>query len=151
MPSTSNDETVQFLIACIKFSNSGKVDFAEVAKECNIVTKAAAAKRYERLMKAHNASPIAKGSASDTGTDASPKKTKSSPAKKGKAGGGAGPSKRKTATGDGEPRAKRGRVSKDSVLVSAEMLVEQRLSPMKEDSESDEDALMVPKLEEMED
>ncbi|KAI0125000.1 hypothetical protein BJ170DRAFT_726708 [Xylariales sp. AK1849] len=43
----------KFLIACIKHSSNGKVDFNEVAKECEIVTKGAAAKRYERLMKAH--------------------------------------------------------------------------------------------------
>ncbi|MCJ1244214.1 hypothetical protein MMC30_001412 [Trapelia coarctata] len=54
MPRLNNDEQFKFLISCIRWSNNGKVDFTEVAKECKIVTKGAAAKRYERLMKAHN-------------------------------------------------------------------------------------------------
>ncbi|KAL8975879.1 MAG: hypothetical protein Q9177_006967 [Variospora cf. flavescens] len=51
---TSADEQVKFLMSCIRYSVSGKIDFEEVAKECSIVSKGAAAKRYERLMKAHN-------------------------------------------------------------------------------------------------
>ncbi|KAI0121516.1 hypothetical protein F4776DRAFT_631207 [Hypoxylon sp. NC0597] len=47
------DSQFKFLIVCIKHSTAGKVDFAEVAKECEIISKGAAAKRYERLMKAH--------------------------------------------------------------------------------------------------
>ncbi|ROW06428.1 hypothetical protein VMCG_04421 [Cytospora schulzeri] len=43
----------KFLICCIKHTNAGKVDFGEVANELEIVSKGAAAKRYERLMKAH--------------------------------------------------------------------------------------------------
>ncbi|OTB05372.1 hypothetical protein M426DRAFT_21966 [Hypoxylon sp. CI-4A] len=53
MPPLDVDSQFKFLIACIKHSTAGKVDFTEVAKECDIVTKGAAAKRYERLMKAH--------------------------------------------------------------------------------------------------
>ncbi|MCJ1284258.1 hypothetical protein MMC26_003589 [Xylographa opegraphella] len=53
MPRLNNDEQFKFLISCIRYSNNGKVDFTEVAKECAIVTKGAAAKRYERMMKAH--------------------------------------------------------------------------------------------------
>ncbi|KAI1381472.1 hypothetical protein F4677DRAFT_440688 [Hypoxylon crocopeplum] len=53
MPPLDVDSQFRFLIACIKNSTAGKVDFGEVAKECDIVTKGAAAKRYERLMKAH--------------------------------------------------------------------------------------------------
>ncbi|MCJ1387207.1 hypothetical protein MMC18_000047 [Xylographa bjoerkii] len=53
MPRLNNDEQFKFLISCIRYSNNGKVDFSEVAKECAIVTKGAAAKRYERMMKAH--------------------------------------------------------------------------------------------------
>ncbi|CAD6453416.1 dbe785de-dbb2-42b2-bef1-45d9af559bde [Sclerotinia trifoliorum] len=36
-----------------------QVDFSQVAKECNIVTKGAAAKRYERLMRSHGIAPNA--------------------------------------------------------------------------------------------
>ncbi|KAI9853159.1 MAG: hypothetical protein M1838_000015 [Thelocarpon superellum] len=57
MSPSSNDEQFKFLIACIRHANTGKVDFAEVAKECGIVSKGAAAKRYERLMKAHGIPP----------------------------------------------------------------------------------------------
>ncbi|KAI0831565.1 hypothetical protein F5Y06DRAFT_301601 [Hypoxylon sp. FL0890] len=50
------DSQFKFLIVCIKHSTAGKVDFAEVAKECDIISKGAAAKRYERLMKSHGIS-----------------------------------------------------------------------------------------------
>ncbi|KAF6232261.1 hypothetical protein HO173_009644 [Letharia columbiana] len=53
MAPASNEEQFKFLISCIRYSNNGKVDFTEVAKECNIVSKGAAAKRYERMMKAN--------------------------------------------------------------------------------------------------
>ncbi|RDL33999.1 uncharacterized protein BP5553_08367 [Venustampulla echinocandica] len=53
MAPASNEEQFKFLISCIRYSNNGKVDFGEVAKECGIVTKGAAAKRYERMMRAH--------------------------------------------------------------------------------------------------
>ncbi|KAL7659614.1 hypothetical protein ACMYSQ_002530 [Aspergillus niger] len=36
------DEQLHFLLSCIRHSNSGKIDFTTVAKECSIVTKAAA-------------------------------------------------------------------------------------------------------------
>ncbi|KAI1097116.1 hypothetical protein F4804DRAFT_339528 [Jackrogersella minutella] len=51
------DSQFKFLIVCIKHSSLGKVDFTEVAKELSIISKGAAAKRYERLMKAHGISP----------------------------------------------------------------------------------------------
>ncbi|KAL9002835.1 MAG: hypothetical protein Q9188_004260 [Gyalolechia gomerana] len=53
MASASADEQLKFLLSCIRYSVNGKIDFAEVASECSIVSKGAAAKRYERLMKAH--------------------------------------------------------------------------------------------------
>ncbi|ETS79514.1 hypothetical protein PFICI_09367 [Pestalotiopsis fici W106-1] len=56
--STKDDSTqFQFLITCIKNSNAGKVDFGAVAEQLGIVSKGAAAKRYERLMKAHGIGP----------------------------------------------------------------------------------------------
>lgn len=60
MAPASNEEQFKFLISCIRYSNNGKVrfrlqslthfcdadyrqvDFTEVAKECNIVSKGAA-------------------------------------------------------------------------------------------------------------
>ncbi|KAI4237623.1 MAG: hypothetical protein LQ352_007933 [Teloschistes flavicans] len=59
MSSSSNDELVKFLISCIRHGVNGKIDFDAVAKECDIVSKGAAAKRYERLLKAHNIIPAA--------------------------------------------------------------------------------------------
>ncbi|OAX84071.1 hypothetical protein ACJ72_01575 [Emergomyces africanus] len=53
----NGDEQLNFLLKCVKYSSNGKVNFDQVATECNIVTKAAAAKRYERLMKANGISP----------------------------------------------------------------------------------------------
>ncbi|KAE8356631.1 hypothetical protein BDV28DRAFT_144956 [Aspergillus coremiiformis] len=51
MSRITDTEQLEFLLSCIRHSNNGKVDFEEVAKECDIVTKGAAAKRYERLVK----------------------------------------------------------------------------------------------------
>ncbi|KAF7872489.1 hypothetical protein EAF04_003410 [Stromatinia cepivora] len=59
MAPASNEEQFKFLISCIRYSNNGKVDFGQVAKECNIVTKGAAAKRYERMMRSHGIAPNA--------------------------------------------------------------------------------------------
>ncbi|KAL9608174.1 MAG: hypothetical protein Q9167_006978 [Letrouitia subvulpina] len=50
-------QIVEFLISCIRHSNVGKINFGKVAEECGIVSKGAAAKRYERLMKAHGLHP----------------------------------------------------------------------------------------------
>ncbi|KAL8957306.1 MAG: hypothetical protein Q9193_005383 [Seirophora villosa] len=52
--STLPDEEVKFWVMCVRNSNNGKVDWAEVAKECNIVSPAAAAKRYQRSVRAVN-------------------------------------------------------------------------------------------------
>ncbi|KAF7956920.1 hypothetical protein EAE96_004244 [Botrytis aclada] len=59
MAPASNEEQFKFLISCIRYSNNGKVDFGQVAKECKIVTKGAAAKRYERMMRSHGIAPNA--------------------------------------------------------------------------------------------
>ncbi|KAI1347731.1 hypothetical protein F5Y01DRAFT_318488 [Xylaria sp. FL0043] len=74
--STDIDGQFRFLISCIRHSVSGKVDFEEVRKECDIVSKGAAAKRYERLMKAHGISPAGASSAvkNEANDSESPKK-----------------------------------------------------------------------------
>ncbi|PYH49939.1 uncharacterized protein BP01DRAFT_361958 [Aspergillus saccharolyticus JOP 1030-1] len=52
------DDHVQFLLSCIRHATGGgKIDFTKVANECGIVSKGAAAKRYERLLKAHQINP----------------------------------------------------------------------------------------------
>ncbi|KAK2607798.1 hypothetical protein N8I77_006448 [Diaporthe amygdali] len=53
MAPIDTESQFKFLIACIKHTNAGKVDFGKVSEELSIVSKGAAAKRYERLMKAH--------------------------------------------------------------------------------------------------
>ncbi|KAI9807605.1 MAG: hypothetical protein M1825_005545 [Sarcosagium campestre] len=58
------EEHFKFLLSCIRHSSAGKVDFGKVSTECDIVSKGAAAKRYERLMKAHGIH----GSAETAGT-----------------------------------------------------------------------------------
>ncbi|KAF7172645.1 hypothetical protein CNMCM5623_004795 [Aspergillus felis] len=150
------DETVQFLLSCIRYSNSGKVDFNEVAKECNIVTKGAAAKRYERLIKAYNdaangtkSTTMPAGSEPDAAAgspDSTPKKTnpaKAGSPKKTKAKqaseteSSSSPAKRKPAGESNKIRPKKARASKETVLESAERMVEQRLSPVKEEEVSD--------------
>ncbi|KAI0406945.1 hypothetical protein F4802DRAFT_595577 [Xylaria palmicola] len=79
MPSTIDTESqFRFLVSCIRHSVCGKVDFEEVRKECDIISKGAAAKRYERLMKAHN---ITQGAATNIvkkeGDEAKKAKTRS--------------------------------------------------------------------------
>ncbi|GFG01064.1 hypothetical protein IFM5058_00283 [Aspergillus udagawae] len=157
MAPTNPDETVQFLLSCIRYSNSGKVDFNEVAKECNIVSKGAAAKRYERLIKAYNeaanttTTTTTAGSESDAAaaspdsTSKKPKPAKAGSPKKAKAKqagdneSSSSPAKRKPAgeSSKTKTRTKKARVSKETVVESAERIVEQRLSPVKEEEVSD--------------
>ncbi|KAI9755051.1 MAG: hypothetical protein M1815_005216 [Lichina confinis] len=80
MPPATVDDQFKFLISCIRHANNGKVDFSAVAKECGVVSKGAAAKRYERMMRAHGIStpgpsgrPVP-GSSPTKGEDASPAK-----------------------------------------------------------------------------
>ncbi|KAG8419144.1 hypothetical protein J3459_011493 [Metarhizium acridum] len=49
-------EQVKFLVSCIGHTNNGRPDFAAVAEELGIVSKAAAQKRYERMLKANGVS-----------------------------------------------------------------------------------------------
>ncbi|PKX89758.1 uncharacterized protein P174DRAFT_378484 [Aspergillus novofumigatus IBT 16806] len=155
MAPTNPDETVHFLLSCIRYSNSGKVDFNEVAKECNIVSRGAAAKRYERLLKAYNeaaketTTTTTAGSEPDAGAaspDSSPKKPKPAKAgspketkakQAGESDSASSPAKRKPAGQSSKVRAKRARVAKETVLESAHRVIEQRLSPVEEEEVSD--------------
>ncbi|CAK7230740.1 hypothetical protein SCUCBS95973_007674 [Sporothrix curviconia] len=85
----SGNEQISFLLACIKHATvGGKIDFEAVAKELTIPSKAAAAKRYERLKKralttdfdACTAAVDGDGPGGDSNTVASPK-PKRTPAK----------------------------------------------------------------------
>ncbi|KAL8684405.1 MAG: hypothetical protein Q9218_008307 [Villophora microphyllina] len=96
--SPNNEELVKFLISCIRHGVNGKVanlvlcnpqllsqlyfqiDFDAVAKDCDIVSKGAAAKRYERLLKANNIVPAAQLNPRDASV-ASVKRSKPATAK----------------------------------------------------------------------
>ncbi|KAF3479820.1 uncharacterized protein GIQ15_06796 [Arthroderma uncinatum] len=93
MSRVTPEETCIFLIKCIKHSNSGKVDFGAVAEECGIVTKGAAAKRYERILKGNGVHPSSNDGGDEDGAPGSPAQTPK------KAGAGAKPkTPRKTPT-----------------------------------------------------
>ncbi|KAI0116266.1 hypothetical protein GGR51DRAFT_555284 [Nemania sp. FL0031] len=85
MPAGPDTEAqFRFLISCIRNSSGGKVDFEAVRLDCNITTKGAAAKRYERLMKAHKITPnaAANGVKKEAKDSEDTKKPKARPAKK---------------------------------------------------------------------
>ncbi|KAJ8132781.1 hypothetical protein O1611_g841 [Lasiodiplodia mahajangana] len=85
MPAGPDTEAqFRFLISCIRNSSGGKVDFEAVRLECNVVSKGAAAKRYERLMKAHNipTNAAANGVKKEAKDSEETKKPKARPAKK---------------------------------------------------------------------
>ncbi|KAK2818400.1 hypothetical protein FQN49_007939 [Arthroderma sp. PD_2] len=75
MSRVTPEETSFFLVKCIKHSNNGKVDFAAVAAECGIVTKGAAAKRYERILKGNGIHPSSNDGGDADGTPGSPGQT----------------------------------------------------------------------------
>ncbi|KAE8381080.1 hypothetical protein BDV26DRAFT_289780 [Aspergillus bertholletiae] len=145
MPPITDAEQIEFLLSCVRHTNSGKVDFEEVAKECNIVSKGAAglkkinenlsAKRYERLSKGRN---TGSGGGSSAGSPVpSPKKTTKSPVAKRKTVPKTAVSK-KAAT-------KKGKKMKVVAVALAEILVKQWADLVKveehssrEDTEIDE-------------
>lgn len=95
------EDQVKFLVTCIKYSSGGKVDFASVAADLEIVTKAAAAKRYERLLKAHGITPSSISAANNAGGPSTPK-TPATPKRKGAAATPGSAKKRKTKVKDEE-------------------------------------------------
>ncbi|KAL7922974.1 hypothetical protein ACQKWADRAFT_312505 [Trichoderma austrokoningii] len=85
-------EQVRFLVSCIGHTTNGRPDFTLVAEELGIVTKAAAQKRYERMLKANGVNssrPAAKGGAGDD-------KAPTTPVKRKPAGASGGNAKKKT-------------------------------------------------------
>ncbi|RJE19929.1 hypothetical protein PHISCL_07732 [Aspergillus sclerotialis] len=127
---TTVEEQFQFLISCIKHSREGKVNFEAVAQECDIISKGAAAKRYERLMKAHGIHP-----------SSFPSKGKGK--ENGNSDGAATPAKRKAnSSAAATPRKTSVKKSKkEAVIASAEKIVEKHSDDTKvKDEEVDEDA-----------
>ncbi|KAL2795347.1 hypothetical protein BJX66DRAFT_301909 [Aspergillus keveii] len=104
------DEHIALLVSCIK-TLTGKIDFAAVARDCNIVTAAAAQKRYSRLLKANEtAMQNANGEAAASNTtDQDQAPNNESPAKAGRKRPAANKEKGKakaTSTGSEGPRKK---------------------------------------------
>ncbi|ODM15314.1 hypothetical protein SI65_09255 [Aspergillus cristatus] len=138
MSRISNDDQFQFLISCIRHSNNGKIDYTEVAKECSIVSRGAAVKRYSRLMKAHGINTG--GDINTTTSTSTPTGSTNTTPKKPKTNG-----KRKT-TADSETEtesngkakaSKRGK--KDRAVESAEKVVKKAgLDTVKEDEDAEE-------------
>ncbi|KAA8643639.1 uncharacterized protein ATNIH1004_010408 [Aspergillus tanneri] len=135
MAPVTMEEQFQFLLSCIRFSNSGKIDFNQVAKECSIISKGAAAKRYERLMKAHGINPSGgtvstpagnksgkNSGVGDGNENASPGKNKHSEAKR----------KATTTPSPINSSPKKARLMKKSAVMCAQDLVEQMAGSEKE-------------------
>ncbi|KAJ4136024.1 hypothetical protein NW768_003632 [Fusarium equiseti] len=99
-------DQIKFLVSCIGHSSNGRPDFQAVADELDIVTKAAAQKRYERMLKAHGISRP--GALAVNNGDASAETPPATPTKR-KAKGEAAGSAKKTRT----PRAKAKKESSD--------------------------------------
>ncbi|GAB7347888.1 hypothetical protein MBLNU459_g5413t1 [Dothideomycetes sp. NU459] len=59
MTTQAPEDQVKFLVACFRNANPkpGKIDWNAVAAECGIITSGAAAKRWERLLKANGIAP----------------------------------------------------------------------------------------------
>ncbi|KAL5365386.1 hypothetical protein BJX96DRAFT_179791 [Aspergillus floccosus] len=128
MSKISSEEQVSFLLSCIRFSNNGKIDFTEVAKECKIVTAAAAQKRFSRLAKANEANTGGASPSKKTGENDA---TAASSDKKGTG------AKRKAATAKQAP-SKKAKLMKNAAVAVAEDLVEKKLGPVKKDEEESE-------------
>ncbi|KAJ4024094.1 hypothetical protein NW752_002662 [Fusarium irregulare] len=90
-------DQIKFLVSCIGHSSNGRPDFQAVADELDIVSKAAAQKRYERMLKAHGISRPGALAGSNNGDAETPPAT---PTKRKAKGEAAGSAKKRT------PRAK---------------------------------------------
>ncbi|KAF4961469.1 hypothetical protein FSARC_10178 [Fusarium sarcochroum] len=112
-------DQVKFLVSCIGHTSNGRPDFQAVADELSIVSKAAAQKRYERMLKAHG---ISRPGALADGAAAVP----TTPSKRKVKAEGAGSAKKRTPRGkakkeesddedDVKPKAaaKKGKVKKE--------------------------------------
>ncbi|PKY04734.1 hypothetical protein P168DRAFT_281111 [Aspergillus campestris IBT 28561] len=102
MSRISEHDATKFLLSCVRHSNNGKINFEEVATECGITSKGAAAKRYERLVKAHSSTTKAAPSTNDENANANANTGAAETPKKGRS-----PAKRKTATASAKRAAKK--------------------------------------------
>ncbi|KAM0357163.1 hypothetical protein ACHAP4_005969 [Fusarium culmorum] len=104
-------DQVKFLVSCIGHTSNGRPDFQAVADELSIVSKAAAQKRYERMLKAHGISrPGALVAANNgDGNGDSPPATPTTPTTPGKR-----KAKGETAGSAKKPRTPRAKAKKES-------------------------------------
>ncbi|EAS30784.3 uncharacterized protein CIMG_06263 [Coccidioides immitis RS] len=107
MSRTSSEEQLNFLLSCVKHSNNGKVNFEAVATECEIVTKGAAAKRYERLLKANGINPNGRGPADDEASTPTENTTPKKPRKTAASKAGT-PKEKEPKSANATPRKRRG-------------------------------------------
>ncbi|KAH7154990.1 hypothetical protein B0J13DRAFT_672100 [Dactylonectria estremocensis] len=76
-------DQVKFLVACIGHTTNGRPDFQAVADDLSIVSKAAAQKRYERMLKSHGIKPgKANAAAKEESTNGNTNGEKASPSKR---------------------------------------------------------------------
>ncbi|KAF7936493.1 uncharacterized protein EAE97_007859 [Botrytis byssoidea] len=71
--------TILFKLFSKTAAQISQVDFGQVAKECKIVTKGAAAKRYERMMRSHGIAPNAASIKPAPGPSSTPNSRASAP------------------------------------------------------------------------
>ncbi|KAK2605950.1 hypothetical protein QQS21_003676 [Conoideocrella luteorostrata] len=80
MPANQDpSEQVKFLVSCIGNTTNGRPDFNAVAEELSIVSKAAAQKRYERMLKANG---VSSSRAATKAVDSDPITPETSPVKR---------------------------------------------------------------------
>ncbi|CAK37075.1 hypothetical protein AnigIFM63604_010327 [Aspergillus niger] len=123
------DEQLHFLLSCIRHSNSGKIDFTTVAKECSIVTKAAAAKRYERLLKSHGINTSGSGSLPSSSNNTPAKKrpgTATTTASSTAAAGSTTPTSRKRKADGISDASKKAKGLKKMAVARAESLMQKK-------------------------
>ncbi|KAH7015284.1 hypothetical protein EDB80DRAFT_679220 [Ilyonectria destructans] len=91
-------DQVKFLVSCIGHTNNGRPDFQAVADNLGIVSKAAAQKRYERMLKAHGikAGGRTNTAAKEESTNGSSNGENVSPAKRKAKAPAASPAKKRT-------------------------------------------------------
>ncbi|KAH7157059.1 hypothetical protein EDB81DRAFT_757452 [Dactylonectria macrodidyma] len=92
-------DQVKFLVTCIGHTTNGRPDFQAVADDLSIVSKAAAQKRYERMLKSYNIKPgKANGAVKEESTNGTNNGEKASPTKRKAKAPAASPAKRTRAS-----------------------------------------------------
>ncbi|KAL2853028.1 hypothetical protein BJX68DRAFT_265266 [Aspergillus pseudodeflectus] len=149
--SVTPEEHIALLVSCIK-TLTGKIDFAAVARDCNIITAAAAQKRYSRLLKANEtamqtANANASGNTNANGepaasstTDQDQAPANGSPAKASRPAGNKAKRKAKTTSTESKPPRKKARAQKKKKTGQQEESEEEQVDDdIYEDAETGEE------------